>query len=86
MTHLYKRGNIYYFRIAVPKNLRSLVGQREILKSLHTHYYDQARQLTRPLQRHIELLFAAIRSGSMNQEQIKNAIAAYQESGVKGLS
>jgi len=77
MTHLYKRGKIYYFRIAVPKTLRELIGQREILKSLHTHYYDLARQLARPLLRHVELLFAAIRSGCMTQEQIKGAIAAF---------
>jgi len=77
MAHLYKRRNIYYFRMAVPRDLRSLVQQREIVKSLHTHYYDQARKLARQLLRRVELLFAAVRSGSMDQNQIKEAIAAF---------
>ena len=77
MTYLYKRHDIYYFRIAVPKSLRPLIQQREIIKSLHTHYYDQARRLARLLLRQVEELFAATRSGTMNQEEIKKAIAAF---------
>ena len=84
MTYLYKRGNIYYFRIAVPRALRDRIPQREILKSLHTRYYDQARQLALPLLRRVEHLFAAIRSGTMTHDEIRKAIAAFitrQENG-----
>jgi integrase len=76
MTYLYKRGSIYYFRISVPQDLRDQIQTREIIKSLKTHYYNQARQLVTPLLREVELLFGCIRSGLMDQNQIKQALSA----------
>ncbi len=76
MTYLYKRGNIYYFRLSVPADLRHQIRTREIIKSLHTHYYAQARQLATPLLREVELLFGCARNRLMDQDQINNALAA----------
>lgn len=76
MTYLYKRGSIYYFRMSVPQDLRDQIQLREIIKSLRTHYYNQARQLVTPLLREVELLFGCIRSGLMDQNQIKQALSA----------
>ena len=42
--------------MAVPKDLRDLLQRREIINSLHTHYYDQARPFARPLLWTVELL------------------------------
>ena len=35
-SHLFRRGARYYFRIGVPASLRSIVGRRELVKSLNT--------------------------------------------------
>ena len=64
MAYIFKRRHIYYFRMAVPKDLRDLLQRREIINSLHTHYYDQARPFARPLLWTVELLFAAANSSS----------------------
>ncbi len=41
-SHLSRRGARYYFRIGVPENLRSIVGRRELIKSLDTADFKTA--------------------------------------------
>lgn len=41
-SHLFRRGARYYFRIGVPENLRSIVGRRELIKSLNTADFKAA--------------------------------------------
>lgn len=45
--HLYLRGNIYYFRYALPKKLKERMGQSEIRVSLRTGFLQEARKLSR---------------------------------------
>jgi len=43
--HLLRRGGTYYFRMPVPEALRSIVGKREIKRSLGTGDFATARKL-----------------------------------------
>lgn len=47
--HLYLRGNIYYFRYALPKSMKDRVGHAEIRISLRTGFLQEARKLSRCL-------------------------------------
>jgi len=46
-THLHKRGAIYYFRAAVPRDLCKHYGKREVCYSLRTKERAQAERLVR---------------------------------------
>jgi hypothetical protein len=43
--HLLQRGTTYYFRMPVPEGLRTIVGKREIKRSLGTGNFAKARKL-----------------------------------------
>ena len=42
-TYLFRKGNIYYFRIAIPIDVRQVFGRTEINYSLQTDDLYQAR-------------------------------------------
>lgn len=44
---LQKRNGIYYMRVAVPRHLQSLIGKREVCRSLGTRSYSEALQRLR---------------------------------------
>jgi hypothetical protein len=44
-THLYRKGNIYYFRFALPKHLKDRLGGVEVRLSLRTAYVRKANVL-----------------------------------------
>ncbi len=41
-THLYRRGAVYYFRCAVPNEIKDTYGKREELRSLRTRDHKEA--------------------------------------------
>lgn len=55
-----KRGKKYYSRVRVPTNLRPLIGRREIIKSLDTTQYSEARARSMPWEAHVQKLFTVI--------------------------
>jgi hypothetical protein len=44
-SRLFRRSATYYFRVGVPEILRPAIGKREILKSLHTTNFNEAKRL-----------------------------------------
>lgn len=74
-THLYRQGNTYYFRYAVPADLRETLGRRELLYSLETGYLKSARCKARILATKATEIFNAIRAGehsAMSKEEIRD--------------
>jgi hypothetical protein len=61
-SHVVKRGSQFYFRIAVPLPLTTLVGKREIKASLRTSDAMSAKMRGRVLSNGLELLFRELRS------------------------
>ena len=67
-SYVYQNGfGIYYFRIAIPKPLRPIIGKHEIRKSLKTTNYGYAMRLARKLAVLSEELF---RSGIKGRSDI----------------
>lgn len=44
-SRLFRRGAIYYFRVSVPQDLRRTIGKSEIIKSLRTADFHEAKRL-----------------------------------------
>jgi hypothetical protein len=43
---LFRRGATYYFRVGIPQELRKAIGKTEIIKSLRTtDFYEAKRQV-----------------------------------------
>ncbi|MDH5723275.1 MAG: site-specific integrase [Alphaproteobacteria bacterium] len=67
--HLQLRGNTYYFRIAIPKNLAPIVGFTEYKKSLRTKDYMVARRKSRIMSHVAEELFEIIQEMTKTKAQ-----------------
>jgi hypothetical protein len=83
VTYLVKRNNMYYFRIVVPSDLQTYISRKEIVKSLKTSYFDQARELARQTLRRIDRLFTIFRNIPMDNIQINEMISAFYRSSIK---
>ncbi len=59
--HLIVRGGIYYFRIAIPKDLRQVFPRREIKRSLRSSNIKAARLLAAAYESETQNLFAVLR-------------------------
>ena len=44
-SRLFRRGATYYFRVGVPNELRKAIGKTEIIKSLRTTNFQEAKRL-----------------------------------------
>lgn len=44
-SRLFRRGAVYYFRMGVPQDLRKRIGKSEIIKSLQTADFHEAKRL-----------------------------------------
>ncbi len=55
----------FYFRMTVPKELRAILGKREIKKSLSTHSKSCAIKLARVLMCEVDALITSVRENSM---------------------
>ena len=62
-SYLYRKGNIYYFRYALPKRLREALGGTEIRLSLRTAYMRQAKKLA-------DKLYDAVLKGLEGQQML----------------
>lgn len=73
VKHTYLRGNTFYFRRPVPRDLQTRVGRTTIKKNLHTSDPIQAAQLVAKIKAELESEWATLRgqlsaTGSMNGE------------------
>lgn len=62
--------NVFYFRRSVPEDLRSILGQREIKRSLRTGDKREATRLARLLDFHIETIFQDARRAMSKHNKI----------------
>ena len=69
-----RRGNVYYHRVMVPKDLVEKYGKRELTKSLHTKELAEAKRLGRILDVKLDEEFEIYRT-SMSGETPTIAMA-----------
>lgn len=74
-TYLYRKGNIYYFRYALPKHLKKSFGGVEIQLSLRTPYIREASMLAAKLHEAISALLQG--KTMLSLQEIKKRLAAY---------
>lgn len=78
MPRVVRRGNQFYFRVAVPLALVDRLGQRELKVSLRTCSPSEAKCRGRVLSNAIDVLFARlIRMTKLTQEQVRERVRAY---------
>ncbi len=63
IPYLTNRQGIYYFRRIVPIELRTIIGRREIIRSLATHDLKTARKAVIEMADNLDELFTKIQSG-----------------------
>lgn len=83
--NLFMRGKGYSFRLQIPKELIGYFGRKEIVKSLRTRDYKQARLLLRQAQSTAESLFFLLRSGMIDKSQLANILRNYMDDCLKGF-
>jgi integrase len=71
-----RRGSTWHFRRAVPKALRSIVGQREIVKSLHTSDLREAKSRAITVAAEVDALLWRARRTLANPEAAVAAVAS----------
>jgi hypothetical protein len=71
-----RRGSTWHFRRAVPKVLRSIVGQREIVKSLHTSNLREAKSRAITVAAEVDALLWRARRTLANPHAAIAAVAA----------
>ncbi len=80
LTYLTRRGNVYWFRMAVPLDLVERVGRREIKVSLRTSSLAVARLRCQRLGSGILQLIARVRAmPELSQETIERLARRYFE-------
>lgn len=78
MLSIVKRNSVYYFRIRIPADVRQYFPSAEIMKSLRTQLYRQAKGLARKELGALEKVFMAIRSGVLTEDEIVRLVAKYK--------
>lgn len=70
MSALVKIDGMYYFRLRIPKDVRSVFPYPEIKKSIYTTKYMHAKGLVRGLLGKTEMLFMLLRSKSLDDSAV----------------
>ena len=68
-NYLYKRNNIYYFRLRIPKDLKHVIPASEIKKSLKSCTKHKAKSLAKVIGCKVEETFMLLRSHVLTHEQ-----------------
>jgi integrase len=77
-THLVRRGNMFHFRIAVPRELVARVGKSEIKTTLRTSDLLTAKQRSRVLSSAIEALFEEVRRmPELTRQHVERRVREY---------
>lgn len=78
---LQKRGDIYYFRVKIPADLRTAFqGRLELKRSLHTQTNKKAVPLARKWTQRADELFFQLRMGIMTKKQMDQLVADFAKS------
>ncbi|UCV07388.1 DUF6538 domain-containing protein [Dechloromonas denitrificans] len=69
-AHLHRnRHGVLYFRLTVPGDIRHLLNQREIYRSLHTSSVRQAADTAQTLRIELGAIFKGLRAVAMSEEE-----------------
>jgi len=74
---LFKRNDIYYFRLRIPQDIEPYFSCNEIWKSLRTKNYQSAKTTISKLLYITERLFLHVRSGMFTSDQVKKLVTDY---------
>jgi hypothetical protein len=74
---LFKRDNVYYFRLNLPQDIAPYFARKEIWKSLKTKNYKTAKTTMSKLLYSTERLFLHLRSGMYTDSQMKQLVKDY---------
>jgi integrase len=77
-----KRRGVYYSRLRVPSDLVDHLGKREVVKSLHTSCYRDARCLAARWEAHVSELFTCLKryGHHMTKSEINTLVSQYMHS------
>ena len=78
MHSVVKRKSTYYFRQRIPKDVRRHFPCAEIIHSLHTGLYRQAKSLAIGELRELEKVFMTIRAGVLTEVEIEKLVDKYK--------
>jgi hypothetical protein len=79
MHSIVRRNCVYYFRQRIPGDVLKHFGAREIIRSLHTSSYNQAKSLAKPMLGELERVFMTIRAGVLTDEEIEKLVDRYKQ-------
>lgn len=80
LTHLMQRGDVFYFRRAVPRPLWVRMGRREVCLSLRTRDVSTARLLCRLFSNRFEQFIEAVEGmPGLTKDKIDNILRGYFE-------
>lgn len=78
MLSIIKRNSVYYFRVRVPADVRKHFPAGEVVRSLHTGLYRQAKSLARGKLGALERVFMTIRAGVLTDDEIQKLVEKYK--------
>ena len=84
-SYLFRRNNVYYFRIKIPLDVSPYFNRKEIWKSLNTTNLKLAKSSVKPIAYRLEELFTWIRSGMLTDDQIQKVIKDHLTRTLKGF-
>lgn len=79
MLYMVKKSTGYFFRLRLPKDVAGYFGRKEIIRSLRTSRYREAKSLTLNYLARAEKVFAMLRSGTLTDEMIQRIVDRFLE-------
>ena len=79
MLYMVKKKTGYFFRLRFPKDVAGYFGRTEIIRSLHTRRYSEAKRLVTSYAAKAERVFTMVRSGTLDDEMIKKIVNEFLE-------
>lgn len=76
LPYIIRRKDTFAFRIGVPKELRSYIGCREIIRSLHTSNRKKAEPIALELAAKVKRLFLELRDDMSGNKKKHNSISS----------
>ncbi len=68
--YILRRGNSLYFRLSVPRELRTVIGSREVMRSLQTQHTHEAEPLALELAAATKRLFHKLRTMPVDPKKL----------------
>lgn len=84
-SRLFRRGAVYYFRVGVPRALRSKIGKTEIIKSLRTSDFSTAKRLVAFESADADSLFQTTRSKVRRVESPRRQVSKLSDAEIRRL-